>query len=779
MTSIASQPPFVNWLIETGWQTALLTCLLALLLAISRNQIPPRWRYPLWLLVVARLLLPELPESSGSAYQILPPSPQVVWEQFTPPPGLPSTPTPEIILPTSPSFPSPVKPLSSPAIASPSFPWMTLLFLTWVSGALVLFLWFFLRQIAFHRRVLRARQSPPPSLQIALSQATLECGLKRIPKLWLIEGIPSPALSGFFSPALLVPPSLETDLSPAQIRMVFLHEIMHWKRRDLWSHLLALIATGIHWCNPLAWWLLKKLRIERELATDAAVLALLSTKEQHTYGETLLHLAKKEPPNHLPLPSLGIFEKHADLKSRLRQIAHFSRSKWGWSLLPILVLFIMLPFFLGQKTHSPEKPTKSEQRHLLPSKEKIKNTPTLFSPSKPSTNPHSNETLRIGPITSTSKFTLFGYPVFEIKTEIHTSQKGDLTTHPSGSLGSSSESKSNAFVAEGVQLLSLASQNQTPDLYRQAENYFTAAIEDDPQNTEAWSRRCEARVGLHDYEGAVSDADNALIQSPNYWHSLMYRGQAYHGLGKYYEAIHDYETILENHPRFFWPPELKAYALLALGQPEAAYQSFSESWNRSDNRPHVKHRMGLTALLEEKPHLAAKNFRELSGLWGRHGESIANYFAGNSDWAERDLSQLCKENPDWMDGAIQLYGIQVSAGKTSAAFVPPETVRHPWQNALLQLGTRSISLENALEAVRDPENSYATLTRQADCYLLAGYQALEDHDKEKALSLFLQSAKNSVMLSHTYLLARHEALKLAPHLSEQPSALMPLLISPQ
>lgn len=762
MTSLNSQNPMVNWLIEASWQTALLAALLSLLFALFRNQIPPRWRYALWLLVAARLLLPTLPESSTSVYQILPASPKTAWEQFTPH-SQTTSPIPEISQPFSRPLPSSHKPIPSPPIASPSFPWTSLFFLTWFTGSLFLALWFLFRQITFHRHSLRIRQTPSSSLQIALNRATQECGVKRIPKLWVLEGIPSPALSGFFSTAILVPSSLETDLSPAQIRMVFLHEIMHWKRRDPWTHLLALSAACIHWCNPLAWWLLAKLRAERELATDAAVLSRLTPNEQQNYGETLLHLAFPPQKNNLPLPSIGIFEKHADLKSRLRQIAHFSRAKWGWSLLAFLCFLAMLPFFFAKKAdalkeENPRPPADSFFSSVTAKWNK--NLDYLFTePSRRTPRSFFNE-VRIEPM----EIKLFGWTIFEIKGSgimIHQSVNGDLTTDTSSVLDPSPEAKANTLLAQGIRLLSTNRQDKTLATYRQAEECFTEAIEANPKNAEAWSRRCEARVGLHDYEGAVADADEALQRSPNYWHSLMYRGQAYHGLGRYYDAINDYDAILAKEPDFFWPPELKAYALLALDQPAAAYQSFFESWKRS-KRLHVKHRMGLTALFEGNPSLAIENFGELQGLWGRHGECIASYLAGNTTKAEGDLSELCKMVSDWMDGAIHLYGIRVSSGKTSATFSPPKTVRASWQNTLVELGTRSISLENALEAVRDPENPYTTQTRQADCYLLAGYQALADRDTEKALSLFVRSAQNSVMLSHTYLLASHEAQKIAP-----------------
>ena len=54
---------FFDWLLETSWQASLLALLVIAVQRIFRNTLPARWRYLLWLLVVARLLIPALPES--------------------------------------------------------------------------------------------------------------------------------------------------------------------------------------------------------------------------------------------------------------------------------------------------------------------------------------------------------------------------------------------------------------------------------------------------------------------------------------------------------------------------------------------------------------------------------------------------------------------------------------------------------------------------------------------------------------------------------------------
>ena len=83
----------------------------------------------------------------------------------------------------------------------------------------------------------------------------------------------SPALLGLLRPRILLPTDFEQRFTPAQRRLVLAHEQMHLQRLDnLWS-LLATLIAALHWWNPLAWWALRRLRADQELACDAAVLA--------------------------------------------------------------------------------------------------------------------------------------------------------------------------------------------------------------------------------------------------------------------------------------------------------------------------------------------------------------------------------------------------------------------------------------------------------------------------------------------------------------------------
>lgn len=85
-------------------------------------------------------------------------------------------------------------------------------------------------------------------------------------------------------------PSSANDWTDARIRAVLLHELAHVKRRDYLTQLIARFASALYWFNPLVWFALRQMRIERELACDDLVLN--SGSKASEYAEHLLEIAR-------------------------------------------------------------------------------------------------------------------------------------------------------------------------------------------------------------------------------------------------------------------------------------------------------------------------------------------------------------------------------------------------------------------------------------------------------------------------------------------------------
>ena len=81
--------------------------------------------------------------------------------------------------------------------------------------------------------------------------------------------ISSPLLIGFFRPYIILP---TVDLSPTDFDYTILHELVHFKRRDMFYKWLVQFTLCIHWFNPFVYLMSREIGKVCELSCDEAVM---------------------------------------------------------------------------------------------------------------------------------------------------------------------------------------------------------------------------------------------------------------------------------------------------------------------------------------------------------------------------------------------------------------------------------------------------------------------------------------------------------------------------
>jgi beta-lactamase regulating signal transducer with metallopeptidase domain len=116
------------------------------------------------------------------------------------------------------------------------------------------------------------------SLRVRQSVRLLECD----------EAI-VPLTCGLVRPVILLP-ATSRDWDEERLRYVLLHELAHIQRFDVFFQMLARTACSLYWFNPLVWYALGRLRIERELACDDCVVA--TGESAVDYADQLVEIAR-------------------------------------------------------------------------------------------------------------------------------------------------------------------------------------------------------------------------------------------------------------------------------------------------------------------------------------------------------------------------------------------------------------------------------------------------------------------------------------------------------
>jgi uncharacterized protein (TIGR03435 family) len=99
---------------------------------------------------------------------------------------------------------------------------------------------------------------------------------------------------GFLHPAVVLPETLIAELSAPELEHVLMHEVAHIARRDDWTNLAARLLAAALALHPVAWWILRQIEREREIACDDWVVARTGSlpADARAYAESLARLSE-------------------------------------------------------------------------------------------------------------------------------------------------------------------------------------------------------------------------------------------------------------------------------------------------------------------------------------------------------------------------------------------------------------------------------------------------------------------------------------------------------
>ena len=221
----------------------------------------------------------------------------------------------------------------------------------WMMTQHGLFLW----QI---RRRNRRRLSPKE--QALLAALCCQYGIKRLPRVWLINGLPGSCSFDVLQPVILLPAGADgADLSAMLER-----EICHIRRHDALWGVVRNLCCVLHWFNPLVWVGAYCARADMCLATDEYALRGADEAARQAYARPLIHTAdtRRARPA-ITLAATPMTLRDRQLALRIRRILHPTRPVRGWRIAFALCCAVTLAAMFAT----------AEQSSLA-------NLPTLVSP---------------------------------------------------------------------------------------------------------------------------------------------------------------------------------------------------------------------------------------------------------------------------------------------------------------------------------------------------------------------------------------------------------------
>ncbi len=341
------------------WQSSRLMIIVFCLDFLLAKEIRAAGRYALWLVVLAKLLLPPtLALSTGAAWWLIPAkevAPQPVLKQYSVSYG-------ETLPPADFEVSSvPLPPPPPPRLERTGW-----LLLTASTVSAMLLLWMTVRWWQVARMVWKAKPVETDSGALAAAQTFAKW---RSPvRLKMVEGRMSPAVCGLFRPVILLPRELAEKLSSEQLRAVLLHELFHLRRGDVWVNCARALIQIVYWWHPLLWLANARIRRLREEAVDDAVMLALRD-EADGYAPALLAVAKlafRRPL--LSLGLVGIMESRSALRQRIERLVDFrAPRKAGLTFASLLAIcaFSAVALPMGEAPQSEPKTIDAMAKPLM------------------------------------------------------------------------------------------------------------------------------------------------------------------------------------------------------------------------------------------------------------------------------------------------------------------------------------------------------------------------------------------------------------------------------
>ncbi|MBI2435443.1 MAG: M56 family metallopeptidase, partial [Candidatus Hydrogenedentes bacterium] len=154
--------------------------------------------------------------------------------------------------------------------------------------------------------------------------------------------VKTPCIIGTLRPVILLPAAVCCGLTPAALGAVLAHELAHIRRHDFLLNLLQNVMLTLLFFHPAAWWLSRRIRIERELCCDD--LAVATHGNPHAYAEALSRLAELAHSTSALAPAMS----DGSLVDRIRYVLampeqrqHGARGLAGGAVLATIVLLLV------------------------------------------------------------------------------------------------------------------------------------------------------------------------------------------------------------------------------------------------------------------------------------------------------------------------------------------------------------------------------------------------------------------------------------------------------
>lgn len=340
------------WILYSSLTSAVIVFVVLLIRKIFKNQLSPRLSHALWFLVLIRLLIPFMPESNLSLFNLFSNKSidyiahtsfksnflagEHIIENNEEQDEIDSDNFPKYVLNNNDEKSNLIQ---EDTLHKRS---IKILSLIWIIGFLSLCIFMFISILNFRKKAIYFNQINDTEVIDIINICRKKLNINKNITAYSENTFKTPFIYGFLNPKIYIPNYILTTVNSNQLLHICLHEIVHYKRKDIFYNLISTVAILIHWFNPIVWFAMKKMRTDRELACDNYALEILGEDESIPYGMTIINLSQIISNKHSKnILSVNFYESKSQIERRITMIKRFKKGSYKISIIAV-VLFIVL-----------------------------------------------------------------------------------------------------------------------------------------------------------------------------------------------------------------------------------------------------------------------------------------------------------------------------------------------------------------------------------------------------------------------------------------------------
>lgn len=213
----------------------------------------------------------------------------------------------------------------------------TILAKIWLLGFLSFALAFLIFVINFKYRAKTFKKVTDPELQLSVKQCCDRLHIKNSIPVYMDKYIKSPCIAGLISPGIYLPEDICDKIPLYQLQLILLHELVHYKRKDLLCNLLTILALCMHWFNPLVWLAAKEMKYDREIASDTCAMEVIGENGVIPYGMSIINMSSLFSIRQRQFNLINFNETTSQVERRIYMIKNFKKGSYKISAIAFII----------------------------------------------------------------------------------------------------------------------------------------------------------------------------------------------------------------------------------------------------------------------------------------------------------------------------------------------------------------------------------------------------------------------------------------------------------